>query len=102
MIALPSRHPAALAGLREAAFCYETGRAAQTRERFATLLLHTPGVQAVWLRALAHELRSRTADAPGFIAVPDDTSPATYARQRQRRAEQRRTRRSLVANAPPD
>ena len=98
-IVLPPRHPAALAGLREAAFCYETGRAAQTRERFAAQLTRTLAVRAPWLRGLAYELRARPGDAVGFVPVPDDTPPAVFARQRQRRAERRQTRRSLASGS---
>jgi hypothetical protein len=55
----PPRHWRSIDGLRDAVCCYQTGRTAAARERFVAELLRGPSVRSAWLRALAHELRSR-------------------------------------------
>jgi hypothetical protein len=74
-ITLPSRNAETLAGLREAVFFYETGRAAGTRQLFAGELARAPGMQAAWLRSLVRELRSKHWDATEYTVVPDDSLP---------------------------
>lgn len=92
----PSRDVEALDGLREALFFYETGRMAETRERFAALLADTPGMSASWFRSLLHELRSSRLDGPSFRVMVDDAPPAA-ATARGRSNEQPGTRRRTTS-----